>query len=75
VLELKRNITIGIDLAGKPQNPTGLTVLENRKEKTSLMYTNNQIIESITQNEPTLIAIDAPFSLPKKEFLEKLTKK
>jgi len=74
VLELKRNITIGIDLAGKPENPTGLAILDNRKVKTSLVYTNNQIMESITQSEPTLIAIDAPFSLPKKGILRKADK-
>lgn len=66
---------MGIDLAGKPKNPTGLATLNQREVKTSLLYTNNQILENIVQNKPALIAIDAPFSLPKSGILRRADKK
>ena len=34
--------------------------------KASLIYTDKEILESIIKNAPSLIAIDAPLSLPKK---------
>jgi predicted nuclease with RNAse H fold len=71
VLELNRKSTIGIDLAGKPENPSGYAVLEGKKIETSLQYTDKQILRNIVQNRPVLIAIDAPFNLPKKGILRK----
>jgi hypothetical protein len=71
VLELKPKVIIGIDLAGKAENPTGWALWKDKKVETSLIYTNNEILESITQSNPTIIAIDAPFSLPKKGILRK----
>jgi hypothetical protein len=71
MLELKAKVRIGIDLAGKPENPTGWATWENKKVKTSLLYTDNQIIEAIDQSKPEIIAVDAPFSLPKKGILRK----
>lgn len=65
MLELRTNIITGIDLAGKAENPTGCAVLKDEKVKASLLYTDNQILETITKNKPEIIAIDAPFSLPK----------
>lgn len=74
MLELTRKVIIGIDLAGKPENPSGLAVLVNRKVKTSLLYANKQIIESIIKNSPALVAVDAPFNLPKREIFRKADK-
>jgi predicted nuclease with RNAse H fold len=71
VLELKTKVIIGIDLAGKPENPTGWATWENKKVKTSLLYSDNQILEAIAQNKPEVIAVDAPFSLPKSGILRK----
>jgi predicted nuclease with RNAse H fold len=68
---LKAKVIIGIDLAGKPENPTGWATWENKKVKTSLLYMDNQIIEAIAQSKPEIIAVDAPFSLPKKGILRK----
>jgi predicted nuclease with RNAse H fold len=67
---LKTKVIIGIDLAGKPKNPTGWALWKDKKVETSLIYTNNEILENITRSKPTIIAIDAPFSLPKKRFSE-----
>lgn len=71
MLELKTKVIIGIDLAGKPENPTGWASWENKKAKTTLLYMDNQILEAITQNKPEIIAVDAPFSLPKSGILRK----
>ena len=71
MLQLKAKVIIGIDLAGKPENPTGWATWENKTVKTSLLYRDNQILEAITQNKPEIIAVDAPFSLPKRGILRK----
>jgi predicted nuclease with RNAse H fold len=39
--------------------------------KTCLSYRDDQILEAIVQNKPEIIAVDAPFSLPKKGILRK----
>jgi len=74
VLELKTKVIIGIDLAGRPENPTGWAVWKKGKVKTSLIYTDTQILEGITNNSPEIIAIDAPFSLPKSGILRRADK-
>jgi predicted nuclease with RNAse H fold len=66
---LKNKGIIGIDLAGKPKKPTGWTLWKSKKVETSLIHTNEEILEGITHSDPTIIAIDAPFSLPKKGIL------
>ncbi len=66
---MKAKVIIGIDLAGKPKNPTGWALWKNKKVETSLMHTNKEILEGIAHSDPTIIAIDAPFSLPKKGIL------
>lgn len=64
-------VIIGIDLAGKTENPTGWAIWKNKKVETSLLYTNEEMLESIIQSKPFIIAIDAPFSLPKTGILRK----
>jgi predicted nuclease with RNAse H fold len=59
MLQLKAKGIIGIDLAGKPENPTGWASWENKKVKTTLLYMDNQILEAITQNKPDIMAVDA----------------
>jgi predicted nuclease with RNAse H fold len=71
MLKLKVKVIIGIDLAGKPENPTGWAFWENKRVETRLLYRDNQILEAITQDKPEIIAIDAPFSLPKSGILRK----
>jgi predicted nuclease with RNAse H fold len=69
VPKLKAEVIIGIDLAGKLKNPTGWATWKNKKVETSLIHTNKEILEGITHSDPTIMAIDAPFSLPKKGIL------
>lgn len=74
MLGLERKVIIGIDLAGKPENPTGWAIWGNGKVETSLLYTDNQILKGVTQKKPALIAVDAPFSLPKTGILREADK-
>jgi predicted nuclease with RNAse H fold len=72
MLELKDRCVIGIDLAGSSKNPTGWALLKDTTVETLLLHTDNEIVENTLRNQPTLIAIDAPLSLPKKgEFFRK----
>lgn len=56
--------TIGIDLAGKEKNPTGIGVLKNRRIKTGLFHSDEEIIERCESENPSTISIDAPLSFP-----------
>ena len=56
---------LGIDLAGKEENPSGICTLEKYDIELSTVYNDNNILEIINVFEPHLIVIDAPLSLPK----------
>jgi predicted nuclease with RNAse H fold len=68
MLEFKDKCVIGIDLAGSSRNPSGWALLKGNAVKTSLVYTDSEILESTVRNHPVLISIDAPLSLPKKGY-------
>jgi predicted nuclease with RNAse H fold len=65
---------IGIDLAGNSKNPTGWALWKKGVVKTGLVYTDKEVLEGIISNKPSIIAIDAPFSLPKKGILRNADK-
>jgi predicted nuclease with RNAse H fold len=75
VLKLKGKVIIGIDLAGKEKNPTGVAVWEPPRVKTCLVYTDEEILKAVTLAKPIIVAIDAPLKLPKKGILRKTDKK
>lgn len=56
---------IGMDLAGKPENPTGICFLDSPKLNFSTFFEDNDILSYIYDVDPSLIVIDAPLSLPK----------
>lgn len=56
---------VGIDLAGKPENPSGFCLLTEEETETKLLYTNLEILKEIESVKPQCIAIDAPFWIPK----------
>ena len=56
---------IGIDLSGKPENPTGICFLDGKNTYFSTLFENNEILSYIHEKKPSLILIDAPLSLPK----------
>jgi len=51
-------------LAGAETRPTGFCLLRNLKAETMLLYSEEEIIEKTQNNQPEIIAIDAPLSLP-----------
>jgi predicted nuclease with RNAse H fold len=56
---------LGIDLAGKDINPTGICFLEDDRMNLFTIYTDEDILDCINEIEPDVIVIDAPLSLPK----------
>lgn len=70
-MKLEDKSIIGIDLAGREANPTGIAIWRNRKVETFLVYTNNEILEILWRVKPTIVAIDAPLCLPKRGILRK----
>ncbi len=72
MLKLQTKVIIGIDLAGKKENPTGIALLKNTTVKTKLAYLNEEILESVFKNHPIIVAIDSPLSLPRKGLMRKV---
>jgi len=72
---LRKEVIIGIDLAGKQENPTGWALWKERTLKTSLLYADKELLEGIVKSKPAIIAIDAPLGLPKSGILRKADKK
>jgi uncharacterized protein len=56
---------LGIDLAGKKENPSGICILEENKMDLSTIYRTVDILNLINELNPCVIVIDAPLSLPK----------
>ncbi|MCX8150911.1 MAG: DUF429 domain-containing protein [Candidatus Bathyarchaeota archaeon] len=71
MLKLNTSRLIGLDLAGKSKNPSGIAILEGRNLKARLVYTDTEILEVIEKNKPELIAIDAPLNTPLQGFSRK----
>lgn len=59
---------VGLDLAGKPENPTGFCVLTERGAETKLLRADKEILEEIDKAKPDVVAIDAPLWLPRQQF-------
>jgi len=71
---MQENVIIGIDLAGVEKNPTGWALWKNKVISTCRLYENHEILEHLTNFDLTLIAIDAPLSLPKRGTMRKADK-
>ncbi|MGQ9718556.1 MAG: DUF429 domain-containing protein [Nitrososphaerales archaeon] len=57
--------SFGIDLAGVETRDSGVCILNDRsKAEAFTLRDNNEIIDCAIKSEPTIIAIDAPLSLP-----------
>jgi len=57
-------LIVGLDLAGVETRPTGLCVLKGMKAETCLVYKDDEILKSVEESKPAIVAIDAPLSLP-----------
>lgn len=56
---------VGIDLAGKMENPSGICIIDGHELILKTLYKDEDILKEIKTIDPSLIAIDAPLSLPK----------
>ncbi len=61
---LQHYCVVGIDLAGKPENPTGICVLTESGAKTRVVFKDEEILAIIKRVNPKVVAIDAPLWLP-----------
>jgi predicted nuclease with RNAse H fold len=57
---------VGIDLAGKFENPTGFCSMTENGTETKLLFSDEEIIDEVEMIKPECIAVDAPFWLPSK---------
>lgn len=57
-------LIVGLDLAGVETRPTGLCILRASVAETFLVYTDEEIVRTMEQTKPEVIAVDAPLSLP-----------
>jgi len=56
----------GIDLAGVESRPTGLCIMDDLLcSSTSLLYTDDEILDKTLECAPGVVAIDAPLALPR----------
>ncbi|RLF51541.1 MAG: DUF429 domain-containing protein [Thermoplasmata archaeon] len=51
---------VGIDLAGKIENPTGVCLFKNNEIQFKTVYSDEQILDVVSEFKPDIIAIDAP---------------
>ena len=58
---MENEAIIGIDFVGKPEKPTGWPVWENKKVKTNLIYTDEEIVDGTTRAliDPVTVASTA----------------
>lgn len=65
---------VGIDLAGNPKNPTGFAAIKpSLTVEVCLVFNNEDIIKKVERTDPSLVAIDAPLTLPKGRCCFKLS--
>ncbi|WXG41137.1 MAG: hypothetical protein WED07_10260 [Candidatus Freyarchaeum deiterrae] len=55
-------VVVGLDLASKETNPTGVALYDDGYVVTTIVYTDIQIINSTIRAYPELIAMDAPLT-------------
>jgi len=57
---------VGVDLAGNPKNETGFCVLDTvnsiKRVSTTLLHSDDEIIDKIMEISPVVTAIDAPLT-------------
>jgi uncharacterized protein len=62
---MKRPTIIGIDLAGSPKRNTGMcTMRSSRILRWATLHTDDEILSYVADELPSVIAIDAPLTLP-----------
>jgi uncharacterized protein YprB with RNaseH-like and TPR domain/predicted nuclease with RNAse H fold/dephospho-CoA kinase len=56
---------VGIDLTGDEERASGWGLLEGKKASTKRLHSDEELIQSTLDAEPSLVSIDSPLSLPK----------
>jgi len=74
MLELRKSVIIGLDLAGTSKNPTGWALWKNKRVIACRLQDDESILQCLINCNPTLIAIDAPLSLPKEGMMRNVDK-
>jgi len=62
---------VGIDLAGRPERPSGWALLRGRTVTVKELHADNEIMSETLGAKPALIAIDAPLTLPERGALRR----
>ena len=62
---------IGIDLAAKEKNPTGMALMDEESIRCLTLYTNLEIFSQIASFQPSIIAIDAPLTLDVNRYADR----
>jgi hypothetical protein len=57
---------VGLDLAAKESRPSGWALLRGKSIEVKTLFSNKEILVETLREEPRIIAIDAPLSLPRK---------
>jgi len=71
-LKTQAPIIAGVDLAATPLNPTGWATLKGKVVSACQLFSDKEIVSKIIEYKLTLLAVDAPLSLPKnKKFTRK----
>jgi len=58
-------LSVGIDLSGSEDKPSGFCILKGRNAYLSMVKTDAELILKTTQVKPSIISIDSPLSIPK----------
>ena len=56
--------SLGLDLAGSENRPTGFCMLEGMRAEASTVRAGDEILARISKVKPEVVAVDAPLSLP-----------
>ncbi|KQM76352.1 hypothetical protein ASE74_20115 [Pedobacter sp. Leaf216] len=61
---IAQQAVIGIDLTGSEKKPSGWAVLKNNIVETKRVKTDQEMIDLAIEQQPAVISIDAPLTLP-----------
>ena len=56
---------IGVDLAGTDNNQTGFAIVNGFSTSTSVLFTDEEIIDAVEKSGANLVTIDSPLGYPK----------
>lgn len=56
---------VGMDLAGKPDRPTGWALLQGKIVEVKELFSDKDLLKETINVNPFMVAIDAPLTLPK----------